>query len=299
MNVVFVAPDAPPGYQPVEVQGLVASLEDAGCDVFQVAGPVVQKRVVAGMRKGCDVFVWLGHGEPGRLLLPDGSGVGARWLAFTLADACVPVAVLAACGSADRPRADLLAAFSDELPAAGIDTVTMAGAVAVDVASRYVVALLAEMIAGRELRQAHQTGLEAVRAAGLEAAAPEIYRADQRKRDLPMPEPTTITVDGRVETSLQTINQKLDKMNDQLHDLDTRQRLLEAKVETLAGSMETRQRTLEAKVETMAGSMKNLETTIQALRSPSSDFSRSWLLAVAAGIIIVLVLLIFITSRLV
>lgn len=91
-------------------------------------------------------------------------------------------------------------------------------------------------------------------------------------------------MDGRfinVETTLRAMDQKLDRMSDGLHDLDTRQRLLEAKVEMLAGSV------------------RQLEASMHTLRSNGPDYTRTWLLATAVGIVVVLTLLIFITSRLV
>lgn len=280
MNVVLVAPDAPESYTPLDdLQSFVAALEDAGLTVLQVAGPVVQKRIVAALRRGCDVFLWYGHGEAGRLLLPTGGGIGARWLSFILSDACVPMAVIAGCNSSNRPPADLLSAFSDELPAAGINTITMAGQVRVDAAQRYALAMLQELSAGRELRQAHQIGLEALRTSGLEAAAPQLFMAERKQNDIGMADN-----DNRIaglEATLRTMDLKLDRMTDSMHDLDTRQRLLEAKVEQLSMTV------------------SKMEASVQTLSSVGPDYSRSWLLVSGAAILIVLVLLIFITSRLV
>lgn len=90
--------------------------------------------------------------------------------------------------------------------------------------------------------------------------------------------------DGRVsnvEATLRTMDQKLDRMTDTIHDLDTRQRLLEEKVVTLASTVQ------------------RLDATVQAIRGVSPDYSRAWLLAGGVSIVIVLILLIFITWRLV
>lgn len=90
--------------------------------------------------------------------------------------------------------------------------------------------------------------------------------------------------DGRVsnvEATLRTMDQKLDRMTDSLHDLDTRYRLLEAKVETLSNTV------------------NRLDATVQTLRGETPEYSRFWLSAGALGIILVLLLLIFITWRVV
>lgn len=90
--------------------------------------------------------------------------------------------------------------------------------------------------------------------------------------------------DGRVsnvESTLRTMDQKLDRMTDSLHDLDTRYRLLEVKVETLANTV------------------NRLDATVQSMRGVNPEYSRIWLIAGGMAIIIMLLLLIFITWRLV
>lgn len=85
---------------------------------------------------------------------------------------------------------------------------------------------------------------------------------------------------GGVEATLRIMDQKLDRMSDGLHDLDTRQRLLEAKVETLANTV------------------RQLDQALQTLRSPTIDYSRAWLIITVITIIVVLGMLMFISSRL-
>lgn len=81
------------------------------------------------------------------------------------------------------------------------------------------------------------------------------------------------------ETTLRSLDGKMDKLSDQVHDVDTRQRLLEAKVEQLGRDMH------------------QLQSQIGAVRGVPINAPKSYLTAAVVLMLVMLVMMVIITWR--
>lgn len=167
-----------------------------------------------------DVFLLIGHGGPGYVVLQDGH-IDPQWLAAQLSSRGVQVAVIATCNSAGRPEAShATMSFADALPASGIDTITMMTDVGDRAAIEYDVALLQSLATSSTVRVAHQVGIAAAaRHGGVKAPLLTPRDGDRLKSDASDP-----TISG---TTMDRLDTKMDRVLKDLHDIDTRVRLLE------------------------------------------------------------------------
>lgn len=110
---------------PVGAEGEVLTVR------LQVLLDATRQRIIDRLsREPFDVLLWVGHGGPGELILQD-DVIEPQWLAAQLTSYNVRLAVLSTCESTVRPAGSPSAlGFADVLPAAGIDAVTMATALA-------------------------------------------------------------------------------------------------------------------------------------------------------------------------
>lgn len=202
-------------------------------ELTALVGPdVTMARVLDRMdRQHYDILLWSGHGTTSTLLLSDGAAILPYWLATQMARHMIPLAVLSTCESATRPETALLSlGFQDVLPANGVTVVAMSQNVLDRAAVAYDVALLQALVAGSNIRQGHQAGLEAAALAG-NAAAPQLFVADTVET---MAYPINSGTDQQL---LRAMNDKMDRLSEQVHDISTRQQLLEAEVKRIVSDV--------------------------------------------------------------
>lgn len=180
MRVLIVAPEVI-NAQPLDAATEVTHIGDiSGIDATILSGrDVTRDRLLNRLQRGpYTLALWIGHGEPSRLLLSDGSSVDPRWLANQLLYAEVKVAILSVCWSASRPSTGSSAlGFTDTIPALGISLVAMTTDVGDKAAGEYDLAFSQNFATGASIRRAHETGLEAIAKYG-EADAPQLFAAD-------------------------------------------------------------------------------------------------------------------------
>lgn len=151
-----------------------------GIDATILAGrDVTRDRLLNRLRRGpYALMLWIGHGEPSRLILSDGLTVDPRWLADQLSFSGVKVAILSVCWSAIRPSTSApVMGFTDTIPALGITLIAMNTDVGDKAAAEYDVAFVQSFASGASVRRSHETGLEAIAKYG-EAQSPQLYSAD-------------------------------------------------------------------------------------------------------------------------
>lgn len=180
MRVLIIAPEVN-NAQPLDAATEVTHIGDiSGIDATILSGrEVTRDRLLNRLQRGpYTMALWIGHGEPSRLLLSDGSSVDPRWLANQLLYAEVKVVLLSACWSASRPSTGAAAlGFTDTIPALGISLVAMTTDVGDKAAGEYDLAFCQNFATGATIRRAHETGLEAIAKYG-EADAPQLFPAD-------------------------------------------------------------------------------------------------------------------------
>lgn len=180
MRVLIVAPEVN-NAQPLDAATESTHIGDiSGIDATILAGrEVTRDRLLNRLQRGPYTLVlWIGHGEPSRLVLSDGSSVDPRWLANQLLYADVRVVILSVCWSASRPSTGPAAmGFTDTIPALGISLIAMTTDVGDKAAGEYDLAFCQSFATGATIRRAHEAGLEAIAKYG-EADAPQLFAAD-------------------------------------------------------------------------------------------------------------------------
>lgn len=180
MRVLIIAPEVI-NAQPLDAATEATRIGDIpGLEATILAGrDVTRDRLLNRLQRGpYKMALWIGHGEPSRLLLSDGSSVDPRWLANQLLYAEVKVAILSVCWSASRPSTGSSAlGFTDTIPALGISLVAMTTDVGDKAAGEYDLAFCQNFATGASIRRAHETGLEAIAKYG-EADSPQLFAAD-------------------------------------------------------------------------------------------------------------------------
>lgn len=242
---------------------------------------VSRQRIIDRLtRERFDVLLWIGHGGPGWLAIDENEQVDPQWLASQLANR-VSVAIIATCESMTRPAAaHLTQSFADVLPSAGVDTVTMSAVVADRAALEYDVAMLQALASGSPLRQAHLVGVTAAAAKGA-SQAPQLTPRDGQWRKEKSNMDGGSAADYRLsnaETVLRTVDGKMDRMSEQMNEHSTRLRVLEERVQTLATEVH------------------RMSDQFNTMRSPVG-YSRTWLAGSALAMTVVIVLLLFMTWR--
>lgn len=245
MRVLIVAP---------EVAGLPALAQNneltrigdhPAIQVDPLIGPLVTSDRVSSRLTGAgrryDAVLVSAHGRPGHVVLADCT-VEAQWLTSLLRRAGVPLLVLAVCSSAVRPEGG--PAFPDVVPAAGINLVAMSVAVADLAAVEYDVALFHALANGESLRQAHLIALEVMAGRAGDAVAPQLFMADpgqapaavESRKEVP-PMAPTYDDSGRhsIEATLRRMDEKLDRLTETVYQIDGRLRALEKEVERRHG----------------------------------------------------------------
>lgn len=180
MRVLIIAPEVQ-NAQPLDAATEATHIGDiSGIDATILSGrEVTRDRLLNRLQRGpYTMALWIGHGEPSRLLLSDGSSIDPRWFANQLLYADVKVVLLSVCWSAARPSTGGAAlGFTDTIPALGISLVAMTTEVGDKAAGEYDLAFCQNFATGATIRRAHETGLEAIAKYG-EADAPQLFAAD-------------------------------------------------------------------------------------------------------------------------
>lgn len=180
MRVLIIAPEVQ-NAQPLDAATEATHIGDiSGIDATILSGrEVTRDRLLNRLQRGpYTMALWIGHGEPSRLLLSDGSSIDPRWLANQLLYAEVKIVLLSVCWSASRPSTGAAAlGFTDTIPALGISLVAMTTDVGDKAAGEYDLAFCQNFATGASIRRAHETGLEAIAKYG-EADAPQLFPAD-------------------------------------------------------------------------------------------------------------------------
>lgn len=278
--VLAVAPEVA-GLPRLAAADELARVGDVPTVRLQVLLDATRQRIIDRLsREPFDVLLWVGHGGPGELLLQD-DVIEPQWLAAQLTSYNVRLAVLSVCESTGRPAAGPSSlGFADVLPAAGIDAVTMATAVADKAAAAYDVALLQALAGGVSLRQAHQVGVAAAQRLG-GVQAPMLTPADGGGgRTQTRMEASSDYRLNNTETLLRVLDGKMDGLNERMHDLDVRMRLQEDEVKRLRVDITE---------------MRNDVTT---MRRMSPEVPREWLVASSLVLGLILLLLLVVTMRL-
>lgn len=181
MRVLIIAPDVP-NAPILDASTEATRIGDiSGIDATILSGrDVTRDRLLNRMQRGpYTLALWIGHGEPSRLILSDGSTVDPRWLADQLNFAGVKVVILSVCWSAIRPSTSMpVLGFTDTIPSLGVTLVAMSTDVGDKAAAEYDVAFVQSFASGATIRGSHETGLEAISKYG-EAQTPQLFSADQ------------------------------------------------------------------------------------------------------------------------
>lgn len=151
-----------------------------GVTLTQLTGPVTKQRIIDRLGRGSyNAVLWAGHATPGHLYI-EGDTVEPRWLAVQLKQAKIPLIVLTACQSANRPALnEFVASFADVLPSAGVSAIVMLIDVSDTAAIEYDVALFQALASGASVRSAHETGIEAIARFSDMVQAPMLIPSDR------------------------------------------------------------------------------------------------------------------------
>lgn len=157
----------------------------AGVTLTQLTGPVTKQRIIDRLSRGSyNAVLWIGHGEPGHLALDD-APIDPRWLTSQLKAAKVPLVILAACQTGQRPSgSEFVASFADVLPPAGISAIVMMLDVDDKACIEYDVAIIQALVAGESSRHAHEVGLEAIAHFPAMIQAPMLIPSDTVNGDI-------------------------------------------------------------------------------------------------------------------
>lgn len=218
-----------------------------------------------------DALLWIGHGEAGSLVMDHKERIDPQWLASQLAGR-VGLAVLAVCSSADVPESGQ--AFSEVLPAYGIDTIAWVGADVSDAGARaYSVGLFQALANNAPLRRAHEIGR--ARLDGDQRQKPKLFPRDGQTSS-PYYE---VERDARMsETALRSMDGKLERMGDIVNDI------------------RAEQAAMKAEQAAMRRELSEMRTEIHALRSGVA-FPRAYVAASAAAMLLFFFLLVVVTWR--
>jgi hypothetical protein len=283
INVLAIAPRVP-NLPALATDEELATIGDTPGVRVDPITDVTRARIIDRLARGqYDVLLWIGHGQPGALLLGAHQGVDPQWLASQLSGR-VGLAIIATCESGQRPESShLVQSFVDVLPAAGIDVVTMSTEVSDRAAMAYDVALLQALASGSPLRQAHLVGVTAAAALG-DGPAPQLTPRDgaAAKAQAPKEQRVDAAHDYRLNNSERMLAQmdgKMDRMGEQLNDHSTRLRLLEDQVQALRDEL------------------RRLSARLDGINTPVG-YSRTVLAGGALAMTVMILLLLFLTWRL-
>ena len=233
---------------------------------------VTRERIVDRLSRGqYDALLWIGHGRPATLFLENSEMVDPQWLASQLAGR-VGLAVLAVCSSADVSEAG--SAFSEMLPAYGIDTIAWIGSDVSDVgARRYSIGLFQALANNAPLRRAHEIGRARLESG--QRNGPKLFPRDGQTAS-PHYE---VTRDARMnETALQSVDGKLERMNNVVNDI------------------RAEQAAIKATQEAMQRELGELKTEVHLLRSGVA-FPRTYIAASGLAMVVFFILLMVVTWR--
>lgn len=244
---------------------------------------VTRQRIIDRMeRERPDALLWVGHGRLGELLI-EGDVIEPQWLATQMRNYGVGLAVLATCESDMRPDAPAALGFADVLPAAGIDTITMATRVSDRAALEYDVALFQALAGGSALRQAHGVGVAtAQRFGGVQA--PQLTPADGG-----MGKRTT-----RMTTNDDATGYRLANSEALLKRMDSKMDQVIADQNDMRVEMQVQKTTIAGLVQDVA----SLRQEVANLRATAPEVRREWLIGTAVMLFVMLVVLLVLTVRL-
>lgn len=182
---------------------------------------VTRARVVDRLSRGqYDALLWIGHGRDGELLLENGEQVDPQWLASQLAGR-IGLAVLAVCESAELAASGQ--AFSETLPAFGIDTIAWIGLLS-DVGARmYSIGLFQALANNTPLRRAHEIGR-----ARLPAEQRKLPKLFPRDGSTSVPAYEVERDERMSETALRSVDGKIERMTDIVNDIKAEQAAMKA-----------------------------------------------------------------------
>lgn len=287
IKVLAVAPRVP-GQPELAIWSELGHIGDIdGVDLTIVPQPNKQ-RIANWLRRALyDVFLWIGHGAPGKLLTAD-EPIDPTWLAHQLRGANVPVAIISACMSSVRPEAEALTpSFSDTLPAAGVNTITMMVNVSDLAALQYDIAVVQSLAAGIPLRQAHTIGTAAAAFHG-DGQAPQLFPADEAQ--VPM---STMTNNSSNDILLRSISDKMDKISDQVQALAVRQERMETQISAVVQEQSRMTAQVDKEIAAMKQSMDQL-----VVKTHSATEFKHWMIAAPALFITLVVIILLILERL-
>lgn len=185
MNVLAVVATAP-GLPKLATHEELARIQEAPGVSLRVVTDATSVRVARMLsQEQFDVVLWIGHGEAGNLLTQDGR-IDPQWLAAQLSSRRVRIAIIATCWSAVRPAIGVQAAqsFSDALPEAGIDTITMQTSVSDRAALEFDVEMVRQLATGLPVRTAYKVALNRAQEFG-GVQAPQLSSRDSgQQQDL-------------------------------------------------------------------------------------------------------------------
>lgn len=124
-----------------------------------LTGPnVTRDRVAKRLKRGYDVVIFAGHGEPGRFIVSDGK-LTAQWMARYVKMANPKVALLIACYSAGYSFSTLHS-MTQEISAANVPVIGMPTVVDDEAATVFTVEFMRALAGGASIKKAHTIGLE-------------------------------------------------------------------------------------------------------------------------------------------
>lgn len=278
LKVIAIAPEVPnlPKLAAWKELGLIGDID--GVSLSIVPEPSRQ-RILDWLRRSCyDVFLWIGHGEPGRLFMQR-DAVDPSWLAGQLSACGTTIAIIATCSSDTRPDAPFLTqGFADALPAAGINTIVMQTSVPDMAALKYDVAFIQALSGGIALRQAHNIGIAAAAEDGGVQMVQFVPADVSRQRQPSDAQPNN-------DATLRSLSEKMDKFADQIHALDIRQERIETRVAQISKDQERQ----HAEIGEIRDSIDQLRHNF-----PTPEVSKQWILFVSGALLLMLALLIVI-----
>lgn len=252
---------------------------------------VTRQRIIDRLsREEFDALVVIGHGGPGYVLLSAGERLDPQWLADKLVNFGVRLAVIATCFSSQRPEAEFATlGFSDVLPAAGIDTITMDAQVADRAAVEYDVALLQSLATGSTLRRAHDAGVAAAAAFGGVQQPRLTPRDGETERAGTKRMANGDVTDYRLTTTEQLLKRmdgKMDQLVEKQREMELEQRWQKEQISGLRNDMAELQTTVTT-----------LQTAVATMRSTGPEVRREWLIGTAGLLFLMLVVLLVLTLR--